>query len=711
MLGQIEEDAFSPKGGDNLLRQFSAEPMLQVARQKSISNESKSLHIQVDVEQAAPSHDVPRQTSSRLLWAGFGVAVLMFIGVSSCVLLPASANPLQHVPMLPFNVALPHQSLRPSSPASSGSLRSSAPPGLPQVVRQGAKRGQSVSMQMGGSVVDFPQENTNPLPDLRDAFPNFKEKMREAFPQGFFKQGKQFPEQLFSTVVDRVAIRAIDHGLDSLQEVPSSVTWADDFNGALKPVTPTGHVKLTVKSGKLPVDLSGDYMRVGPNVCVWPPTKRTHVIDGDGMVHSIRIKGGEATYHCKYLQTPRHQFEREVGEEWFPRIGEYTGLPGLAKVMTVAWRKTQLAGFEEWETGTANTAIAYNPAGKLWALNEGGPPFRFRLDEEGVPHSMGFDTLLDTHRKPMSAHPKFDRNTGDLYFQGRVVMKENYIARVQDGKVTEYAEIDLPTGFHHDMCITKNNVVLIDGSTRFSKEAMVLGKPLWQFEQSQMLRFGVMPRSKKLAAEDFKWIEASVAAELVHVLHAYEEDGKIIIWAPLSFYQDQDGKEEGLLGGVGPSTMHRITVDVESEQVDIQVVPGGEQIVNEFPRIRDDRMGLHTRYGFSGLQSPGSDFNFTGVLKWDFDKFKLAGRIDFPPNVVGGEPIFIPGSGKGGDDDGYIGMFLWDAEKEESTWTLFDAQSFSSKPVVELSVPRRVPLGFHAAWINEEEFQKQLHTP
>jgi hypothetical protein len=126
MIGQVEDNCF---GDEKIVRQFSAEPMLQIARQTSSSNESRSLQLQVEAEQAVLPHDVPRQTSTRFLWAGLGVAALTLIGVAACVLLPTSANPSQHVPKLAFSTALPHQSLRSFRSTSSSSLDSSASPG------------------------------------------------------------------------------------------------------------------------------------------------------------------------------------------------------------------------------------------------------------------------------------------------------------------------------------------------------------------------------------------------------------------------------------------------------------------------------------------------------------------------------------------------------------------------------------------------------
>ena len=147
----------------------------------------------------------------------------------------------------------------------------------------------------------------------------------------------------------------------------------------------TATKELTVKSGKMPSDLSGAFMRVGPNVTFWPPQKRTHVFDGDGMVHVVRIKGNTATYHRDYLETPRFLFEKQYGKEWFTRIGEFSGWPGLLKIFTVIPSKGFLANLTHKFEGTnANTAIGYTPEGKLWALNEGGVPFRFYLDKDLV---------------------------------------------------------------------------------------------------------------------------------------------------------------------------------------------------------------------------------------------------------------------------------------------------------------------------------------
>ncbi|CAK9078785.1 unnamed protein product [Durusdinium trenchii] len=370
----------------------------------------------------------------------------------------------------------------------------------------------------------------------------------------------------------RALTGCFDGVLDMFQDVSSSLGWAEKMNGAMVPVSAAEHVKMTLKSGKVPEDLSGVYLRVGPNAQHWPPKKRTHAFDGDGMVHSVRIRpGGDASYHCRFMETPRRYiFEKEMGSEWFLRVGEMQGIAGLLKIMTTGKKKAKLSGLEEDEMGTANTAIGFTPDGKLWALNESSAPFRFTLDEAGVPHSVGFDHLQGTLKESISAHPKFDQRTGEILFHGRKLPTIFYAGRIAEGKLVERVDIDMPVGgFHHDMCITENYMVMIDGAMAFTPQEAIKGKQLWTFQEDKKLRFGIFHRSKKLTQEmpwsglkqmwqlrplaeavrhlgftgiaDFgvlapEVVGRAVGAWIVHTCYAYDEGDEIVLWTPLCYY-------------------------------------------------------------------------------------------------------------------------------------------------------------------------------
>jgi hypothetical protein len=44
------------------------------------------------------------------------------------------------------------------------------------------------------------------------------------------------------------------------------------------------------------------------------------------------IMNGKATYTNQFIPSPRFSIERELGEEYFPTIGEYKGMVGLMKL-------------------------------------------------------------------------------------------------------------------------------------------------------------------------------------------------------------------------------------------------------------------------------------------------------------------------------------------------------------------------------------------
>ena len=45
------------------------------------------------------------------------------------------------------------------------------------------------------------------------------------------------------------------------------------------------------------------------------------------------FKDGKASYTNQFIPSPRFSIERELGEEYFPNLGEYKGMLGLMKLM------------------------------------------------------------------------------------------------------------------------------------------------------------------------------------------------------------------------------------------------------------------------------------------------------------------------------------------------------------------------------------------
>ena len=133
----------------------------------------------------------------------------------------------------------------------------------------------------------------------------------------------------------------------------------------------------------------------------------------------------------------------------------------------------------------------------------------------------------------------------------------------------------------------------------------------------------------------------------------------------------------------------------------------------EFVRVREDRVGLKNRFGFGGLQhiADGGP-KFYGIVKVDMLGHDDAKEIFFQPNRIGGEMIFVPRRGDSDldrdGDDGYIMGFLYDELYGRSELVIYDAKTMSQDPVATILIPQRVPYGFHATWLSEEEMLETL---
>ena len=125
-------------------------------------------------------------------------------------------------------------------------------------------------------------------------------------------------------------------------------------------------------TGKIPTDISGVYLRNGPNPKYIPSNGRQHWFDGDSMIHAIRIKNGTLQYSNKFAMTDRIKHELERGEPCNVRVGELqSGLSGLIKAGVHELQKS--LGYkpvlEKFKDGPANTAFV-NHAKRTYALTE-----------------------------------------------------------------------------------------------------------------------------------------------------------------------------------------------------------------------------------------------------------------------------------------------------------------------------------------------------
>ena len=157
---------------------------------------------------------------------------------------------------------------------------------------------------------------------------------------------------------------------------------------------------LTVE-GHLPVELTGAYVRNGPNPKFPPLGSYTYPMEGDGMLHGVWLDGGRPRYRNRWVETRGLQAEERAGRALFGGL------------MTPAFVDPSVLGPDPdpgWPIKLDAFINIVRHAGRYLALEEGTPPYEVTDALETV----GRYDFAGGLPAGMCAHPKVDPRTGDM---------------------------------------------------------------------------------------------------------------------------------------------------------------------------------------------------------------------------------------------------------------------------------------------------------
>ena len=98
---------------------------------------------------------------------------------------------------------------------------------------------------------------------------------------------------------------------------------------------------------------------------------------------------------------------------------------------------------------------------------------------------------------------------------------------------------------------------------------------------------------------------------------------------------------------------------------------------------------------------------FDGVIKVDLETQQSVTHL-WPEGWYGGEVSFAPRNpqaapGTDTEDDGYLLSFIADESGEHAEMWVLDAAHLEAGPVCTLTVPARVPTGYHTRWVDRSQ--------
>ncbi len=407
--------------------------------------------------------------------------------------------------------------------------------------------------------------------------------------------------------------------------------------------------------GEIPVELEGRWLRNGPNPEHAVDESKHHWFMGNGMVHGVRLRGGKAEwYRNRYVSSPEARAAGSFGAN------------------------TNVGGF----------------AGTTWAMVEAGnPPIELAYDLT----SLGENRFHGTLDGPFTAHPKYDPSTGELHsmnYQWPDLMDHvNYTVVGGDGRVTKNLAIpvnDMP--MMHDMSLTDKYAIVYDLSVTVNFDVLSAGYPFpFKWDPDRPGRVGLLPRDGE--ADDIVWCDVD-PCYVFHPLNAYDtNDGKVIV--DVCRYDDLMVDDRHGPFTENPPTLDRWVIDPATRRVTETRI---DDMAQEFPR-HNPKVGLKEhRFGYTSQVKP-TEVNLHGVV----NKFDLrAGTVerhDFGFGRGGAEPVFVPKVDRVEEDAGWILTVVYDATTDSSELHVLDAEDITAAAVAQISLPQRVPFGFHGNWV------------
>lgn len=424
-------------------------------------------------------------------------------------------------------------------------------------------------------------------------------------------------------------------------------------------------------SGAIPPELDGTYMRIGPNPATTPNAASYHWFTGDGMVHGIRLRDGKALWY-------RNRWIR-------------------SKPVSAALGEAPAPGPRHGINDTVNTNVV-NVAGRTFALVEAGA-FPVEIDAElaTIAHNP-FDGSLTGS---FTAHPHLDPATGEMHaicYEARDPNSIRHVVIGTDGRVRRDTAIPVKNGPSiHDCALTEHYVVILDLPVTFSMKAMLAGYSFpYRWNPGHTARVGLLPREG--SADDIIWCAVD-PAYVFHPANAFElADGRVVVDVVAHdrmFADDEAGPHATL------SSLERWTVDPITRVTTRTVI---DETPQEFPRHDERRTGLPYRYAYTMALPAGRAEQFvaeSAIIKHDLESGSREVH-DFGVGRFPGEFVFVPRAHSAAEDDGWLIGLVVDMDSETTDLAILDAAAFCSAPVASVTLPHRVPPGFHGNWISAQ---------
>lgn len=446
---------------------------------------------------------------------------------------------------------------------------------------------------------------------------------------------------------------------------------------------------LVVLEGAIPRELDGVYLRNTENPA-HEPLGRYHPFDGDGMVHQIEFRDGQARYRNRFIRTRGFEAEQEAGQSLWGGLADGPGVslrPGF--------------GAHGALKDTASTDIVVHAGEAIATFYQCGEAYR--LDP------LTLETLGPAPWAPLdgvSAHAKVDPATGELLFfnYSKHAPYMHYGVVDASGRRTVYQPVPLPgPRLPHDMAFSQNWAILNDLPVFWDAGLLERDIHAVRLHKGLPSRFALVPRK----GGEPRWFEAA-PTYVLHFLNAYEEGDEVVVdgyfqenptprpladapeqYAHLMAYLDEHSFRPKL---------HRWRFNLATGQTVEQRL---DDRVLEFGMFNQAFAGKPYRYAYSTTARPGW-FLFDGFVKHDLVTGE-SWSLKLPQGRYASEAPFAGRPGAIAEDDGWLVSFIIDENTGASECLVVDARTMET--ACRIALPHKISSGTHSVWAGRSELK------
>ncbi|CAM0954752.1 unnamed protein product [Alopecurus aequalis] len=216
----------------------------------------------------------------------------------------------------------------------------------------------------------------------------------------------------------------------------------------------------------------------------------------------------------------------------------------------------------------------------------------------------------------------------------------------------------------------------------------------------------------------------------IHLVNCFEEDDEVIvrgfhvpssiITGPRLINKTEETTNKGL--NEEYSRLYEWRLNLKTRTIACKYLTGTE-VALEFPVINDKYVGLCNKYAYAQVvDSPASFAGGPGTVRPKFGGFAKIFldergdettrdkvkedliKVDYhhlDRNQFCSGATFVPKVNGANEDDGWIISYVHDEGTNKSEVHIINTRRFGRGPIAKITLPQRVPYGFHGAFISK----------